>query len=196
MCSWCWGYRPTWLTLKQNLPEEVKVIYVVGGLAPDTDEPMPAEQRALIASYWQRIADELGAEFNFDFWTQCTPRRSTYPACRGVISAALQGGEEAMIEAIQHAYYLRAMNPSDTDTLVYLAAEIGLDEQRFAADLASTRVQQELERNFELRRSIDVYSFPSLVLTLDGQLHPLPLDYKNSNTSLKAIQSLLADDNG
>ena len=32
-----------------------------------------------------------------------------------------------MISAIQHAYYLQARNPSNADTLIALAAEIGLD---------------------------------------------------------------------
>ena len=41
MCSWCWGYRPTWLKLKAALPHYVQVEYLLGGLAPDNDEPMP-----------------------------------------------------------------------------------------------------------------------------------------------------------
>ncbi len=36
-----------------------------------------------------------------------------------------------MIHAIQNAYYLRAMNPSDTATLIELAGEIGLNKQQF-----------------------------------------------------------------
>jgi putative protein-disulfide isomerase len=126
MCSWCWGYRRVWDELRSALPESVVVVNVVGGLAPDSDEPMPMAQRETIAGYWGRIAEETGAEFNFDFWQQCEPRRSTYPACRAVIAAARQGAEEAMIDAIQRAYYLRAMNPSNTSTLVQLAIELGL----------------------------------------------------------------------
>ena len=90
MCSWCWGYRPTWNALQQALPEDIQQVNVVGGLAPDSDEAMPMEQQKLIAGYWQRIAEELGTEFNFDFWTNCAPRRSTYPACRAILAAAAQ----------------------------------------------------------------------------------------------------------
>ena len=193
MCSWCWGYRPTWDALQQALPEAVQQVNVVGGLAPDSDEAMPMEQQKLIAGYWQRIAEELGTKFNFDFWTNCAPRRSTYPACRAVLAAAAQGAEEAMINAIQHAYYLRAMNPSDASTLIALAKDIGLDTQRFADDLASAGIQLELERHFALRRSIDVYSFPSLVLQIDQESYPVPLDYQDHQISAEFIAAKVAD---
>ena len=193
MCSWCWGYRPTWDALRQVLPEDVQQVNVVGGLAPDSDEPMPLEQQKLIAGYWQRIAEELGTKFNFDFWTNCAPRRSTYPACRAVLAAAAQDAEEAMINAIQHAYYLRAMNPSDASTLIALAKDIGLDTQRFTDDLASGDIQRELERHFALRRSIDVYSFPSLVLQIGQESYPVPLDYQDHQISAEFITAKVAD---
>ena len=193
MCSWCWGYRPTWDALQQALPEDVQQVNVVGGLAPDSDEAMPMEQQKLIAGHWQRIAEELGTKFNFDFWTNCAPRRSTYPACRAVLAAAAQGAEETMINAIQHAYYLRAMNPSDASTLIALAKDIGLDVQRFADDLASGGIQRELERHFALRRSIDVYSFPSLVLQIGQESYPVPLDYQDHQISAEFIAAKVAD---
>ena len=74
MCSWCWGYRPTLQKLFSSLPEGVTRTNIVGGLAPDSDQPMPEAQRAAIAGYWRRIEDMLGAEFNHDFWTRCEPR--------------------------------------------------------------------------------------------------------------------------
>jgi putative protein-disulfide isomerase len=117
MCSWCWGYRPTAEILFANLPPNTSRENVLGGLASDSDEPMPVELRRTISGHWRKIQETLGAEFNFDFWTKCTPRRSTYPACRAVIAAANQQHESEMILAIQRAYYLRAMNPSDTDIL-------------------------------------------------------------------------------
>ena len=191
MCSWCWGFRRGWDALRAALPASVDVVNVVGGLAPDSDEPMPAEQREAIAGYWARIADELGAEFNFEFWQKCEPRRSTYPACRAVIAAALQGVEEEMIDAIQRAYYLRAMNPSDNSTLIELAAELGLDLERFSQDLVSARVQGELEHNFALRRELNVYSFPSLVLKLDNDIFPVPLDYHSIEPALEFVEGKL-----
>jgi putative protein-disulfide isomerase len=189
MCSWCWGYRRVWDELRLQLPESVTVVNVVGGLAPDTDETMPLEQQKTIASYWAKVGEQTGAEFNLEFWQKCQPRRSTYPACRAVLAARKQNAEQAMIDAIQQAYYLRAMNPSDNSTLINLASELTLDEKQFADDLASEQIQVELEQDFALRRKIAVYSFPSLVLEHCGELYPIEIDYQHYQSSLKAILS-------
>jgi putative protein-disulfide isomerase len=191
MCSWCWGFRRSWDLLRSTLPTSVTVADVMGGLAPDCDKPMPLEQQKTIAGYWQKIAEQTGAQFNFDFWKDCQPRRSTYPACRAVLAAAKQHAEQSMIDAIQQAYYMRAMNPSDSSTLIALAAELGLDEERFSRDLASPETESELEKNFALRRTLGVYSFPSLVFSYEDQLTPIDIDYQSHRKSLDAILSLL-----
>jgi putative protein-disulfide isomerase len=187
MCSWCWGYQRTWEQLRAALPDSVTVVNVVGGLASDSDEPMPPEQQETIAGYWAKVAEQTGAEFNFDFWQNCQPRRSTYPACRAVLAARKQCAEQAMIDAIQYAYYLRAMNPSDNSTLITLAAELGLDEKQFSEDLTSPEIQTALEQNFALRRKIGVYSFPSLVLAQGEIFLPIEVDYQSYRTSLDTI---------
>ena len=191
MCSWCWGYRRTWDTLRLLLPDGLAVVNVVGGLAPDTDEPMPAQQQQTIAGYWRDVIAATGAEFNFDFWTQCQPRRSTYPACRAVLAARMQGGEQEMIDAIQRAYYLRAMNPSDCHTLIILAGELGLNDVQFAQDLKSSSIQSELEDEFSLRKSLGVYSFPSLVLEHKEALYPIEINYLDHRPGLAAINTAI-----
>ena len=167
------------------------VINVVGGLAPDTDEPMPVEQQKVIAGYWREVRAKTGAEFNFEFWRLCQPRRSTYPACRAVLTARLQGAEQAMIDAIQEAYYLRAMNPSDAPILIRLARETGLNEQQFSQDLRSARIQSVLEDEFAMRRRIGVYSFPSLVVEHRETLSSVDINYLDYRPTLEAIKSLL-----
>ena len=190
MCSWCWGYRPTAQRLFSSLPAGVSQTNVLGGLAPDSDEPMPAAQRDAIAGYWRRIEDLLGTTFNHDFWTDCEPRRSTYPACRAVIAAAKQGREEDMILAIQEAYYLRAKNPSDADTLRQLAVELELDAELFDADLESSDTEAELRRQIGFARRSGTSGFPSLALENGGKLIPVGVDYKNHATTLAEIERL------
>lgn len=190
MCSWCWGYRPTSKKLFAELPAHVERRDILGGLAPDSDEPMPPALRETIAGHWRRIQGMLGTEFNFDFWTRCEPRRSTYPACRAVIAAGRQEREEAMTEAIQHAYYLRAMNPSDLDTLETLAREIGLDQEKFAADLRAPETNDELMRQVQFARNSPIRGFPALAITLEGRLFPVPLDYRDHGVTLAHLAEL------
>jgi putative protein-disulfide isomerase len=145
----------------------------MGGLAADSDQPMPEETANYIQQQWRLVTAKTGAEFNWDFWSKCQPRRSTYPACRAVIAAGQQGKENIprMIYAIQKAYYLQARNPSDLETLIALADTIGLDVQQFKTDIASSETEQKLQADFRTRRRLGVNSFPSVVLENEKGLH-------------------------
>jgi putative protein-disulfide isomerase len=167
------------------------VINVVGGLAEDSEQPMSCEHQATIAGYWVSVSEETRAKFNFDFWSKCKPRRSTYPACRAVLTAARQDAEEAMINVIQQAYYQRAMNPSDNAVLIKLADELGLDVQRFSADLGSRDIEAALQGNFALRQFLGINGFPSLVLQLKEDHFPIDLDYRSHLPMLEQICGLL-----
>lgn len=191
MCSWCWGYRPCAEKLFANLPAGLQRVNILGGLAPDSDEPMPLAQQETIAGYWRRIESLLGTPFNHEFWTVCEPRRATYPACRAVIAAGRQGREEEMVLAIQEAYYLEARNPSDEHTLRQLAVELSLDAERFNNDLNANDTEAELQRQVQFARQSPISGLPSLALEQQGKLIPITLDYKNHEISLREIQALL-----
>ena len=194
MCSWCWGFRPQWLKLKQSLPASLSLQTRVGGLAPDSDAPMPEALQRDIQSAWRRIQQVIpGTRFNFDFWTQNTPRRSTYPACRAVITAReMADRADDMTYAIQQAYYLQAKNPSDADTLIEAARGIGLDGDEFARRLASDEIRLALQNELAEVRELGVYSFPSVVLQSAGELHNIKLDYLSANNMLRDIEQTLA----
>lgn len=192
MCSWCWGFRPLWDALQAALPAEVAVVYVAGGLAPDSDQPMPAEMQQAIQGYWREIQTQLGTEFNFDFWRLNTPRRSTYMSCRAAIAAANQNAQVAMIDGIQRAYYLRALNPSDVAVLTQLAEELGLDRQQFEQDLQSPATQQEFTRQMALARALPIDGFPSLVLEIGGERVKLQREYRDYRVQLQQIQAILS----
>lgn len=196
MCSWCWGFRPTLEALRLRLPDSVGFNRLLGGLAPDSDAPMPGETREYLQQTWHRIQSRIpGTEFNFAFWSSCEPRRSTWPACRAVIAARAQKpeAESAMILAIQEAYYLQARNPSDGDTLRALAEELGLDGARFGRALNGTDVREQLDIEMAEARHLGATSFPSLCLLIGERARPVQVDYKDTGTMLAQIQALLAD---
>lgn len=196
MCSWCWALRPQWQRLLQRLPRQIRVVKLLGGLAPDTDEPMPEEMSERIQSTWRRIEQTVpGTHFNFDFWTNTFPRRATWPACRAVIAARAQGEAcaEAMLEAIQRAYYQQARNPSNTDLLITLAGEIGLEIGEFSQSLSAPQTQALLQQEMAQAEALGVDSYPSLVLAIDGSHWPVPVDYTNADNMLATIEWLLEE---
>jgi putative protein-disulfide isomerase len=196
MCSWCWGHRVLWDELQKRLPENIEIEYVAGDLAADTNKPMPLELQQTIQGYWREIQRQLGTAFNFDFWKKNSPRRSTYIACRAVIAAKHQGFESEMIDAIQRAYYLRALNPSDSAVLIRLAEELlsqglKLDVDQFSNDLESVATHQELQRQITLARGLTHQVFPSIVLEHDGMRHSIVREYQDCSLVLADIQRIL-----
>ncbi len=196
MCSWCWGFRPTWQKIQTELADDISIKYLLGGLAPDSDETMPESMQSDIAGYWRKIQQHIpDTKFNFDFWKKCQPRRSTYPACRAIIAARKQSPhfEKAMIEAVQTAYYLEARNPSNDDTLVAIAESLGLDASLFLSDLNATKTQQQLEQEISFGRQIGAQGFPSMIFEQNGEYQYVPLDYNNPKSALAFIESLVND---
>lgn len=169
MCSWCYGFAPTLEGVLAEL-DGIEVELVLGGLAPDSDKPMPEAMREYVQSAWHAVTARTGVPFNHDFWHLSEPRRSTYPACRAVILARELDRGPDMLGAIQRAYYQEAKNPSDVDTLVDLARQLGLDPEAFEAGLQSPHTEALLQADLLRREEIGARSFPSLGLERGGQL--------------------------
>jgi len=190
MCSWCWAFRPTWRKVLSELPCHIDVSYLLGGLAPDSNLPMPLETQKYVKDNWVKIQKVVpGTQFNYDFWTLNEPRRSTYPSCRAVISAKKQhpNFEVLMITGVQKAYYLNAQNPSNEDTLIKIAKDIGLNEKLFKEDLKSTDVNELLLNQIQITKTMPISGFPSLVLVKEGNLERINIDYLKSNYIINQI---------
>jgi len=196
MCSWCWGYQPTLQRIEQKLGTlGISFTKLVGGLAPDSDTPMPLDMREAIQGYWRTISAKLGTEFNHDFWDKNIPRRSTYPACRALLIARQSGLENEMNHAIQQAYYLDAKNPSDDSVLCAIAHQIGLALDDFKSQLNSTHIQNSLLEELSLARSIGGNSFPSWILVHNNEtfakqsqhIQPLDLNYTDETQLIETL---------
>ena len=191
MCSWCWGYAPTWHRLQKELEPHVDIVYRLGGLAKDSNLVMSADMQNFLQQTWRKISQQLGTQFNFDFWQQCQPRRSTYPACRAALIARAYGKEQEMLSAIQQGYYLQAKNPSDIETLQALAIEIGLDAEDFSQQISSQQIDAALQLEIAKTSELPIKGFPSLVLLNPqaGTTIAIAVDYKNWQHSFNQIMA-------
>ena len=191
MCSWCWAFRTVYDAIIADLPDDVSIKRILAGLAPDTDEPMSDEMQTYVKNHWRTIQDKVpGIEFNYEFWEKCNPRRATYPACRAVIAARNQDNvyDDQMTLAIQHAYYLQARNPSEHDTLIALANEIGLNTTQFAHDLVSTATDDILKQEIEFTYQLGVTGLPAMLLGINNHYTFISTDYINAENMLETIQ--------
>ena len=199
MCSWCWGFRPALGRLRAQLPTHIKFERLLGGLAEDSEQPMPIDLQRHLQETWRNIQRRIpGTRFNFDFWQRCQPRRSTWPACRAVIAARTldPGLESPMIRAIQEAYYLEARNPSDDSTLIALSQGLGLDGTAFAALLDAPDTRQSLANEISQARAMGADSFPSLRLCMAGGIWRIAVDYTDADAMHQTIVTLLESGSG
>ena len=193
MCSWCYAFQPVFERLKDQLPKTLTLKKIVGGLAPDTQEAMPQPMQDYIQRTWHKIEQTVpGTRFNFDFWQNNTPIRSTYPACRAILAAHKQGAdyEDIMISALQKAYYQQAQNPALTETLCACAQQSGLNFDQFNQDFVSHNIAQQLSKQLQLAKSLQVSSLPSLRLVNKGQVSEIPIDYLDHQVMLADISSI------
>lgn len=195
MCSWCWGFAPQLRRIREVLPE-LPVRIVLGGLAPDTEEPMPSDMRRYVQQAWDAVEATAGVSFNRDFWDgrHADIRRSTYPACRAVVLARAEDKEMAMFDAIQRAYYLEARNPSRADVLADCSEAIGLSLGRhaFLESLHASTTQSMLEADLQLRSALGANTFPSLGLMGAGLPEPGVVLHRGWGTAEELVPRLEA----
>lgn len=191
MCSWCYAFATVLGKIESKLPNDLVLRKIVGGLAPDSNEPMPIILRNSIRAAWMNIETTVSdIHFNYKFWDENQPLRSTYPACRAVLAAKKQSAvfENKMIKKIQWAYYQNAENPSLDSTLIACAQKIGVDMAVFKNDFKGQFIEKELQAEIMFARELGVASYPSLVLQNNEKLIEIAIDYNDSSNILNQIQ--------
>lgn len=192
MCSWCYAFDRVLKQIQSQLPQSIKLVKILGGLAPDSKEPMPGSLVNTLKMNWKKIEETVShIQFNDDFWKNNQPLRSTYPACRAVLTATKQAPdlEDKMITQIQWAYYKNAENPSLDATLLDCAKRIGLNEKTFISDYQSQWINNQLLQQIDFARGLGVASYPSLCLEIDGQNLEIQIDYNNASFIIEQIQN-------
>ncbi len=199
MCAFCWAFRPTWASIQAELAQDktrpIQIVSLLGGLAPDSDEPMPTEMQTKISGIWRYIEEKIpGTRFNHDYWQKQQARRSTYPSCRAVMAAKMLDTqlEDRMTLAVQQAYYLNALNPSNDDTLIDCAVSIGLNKTAFIEQYQSHACDLAFQEEMAQCRSLGINSFPSLVLSKDTLRFNIPIDYNHASKVLNDIRQVNA----
>lgn len=152
-CSWSWGFEPTLRRLVWEFGDDLSITYVMGGLARAYPDDEGA--RSKVALHWVQAAASRGMPLDPGVWAE-DPIGSTFPACMAVTAATEQGEDVG-------ARYLRAVREGimcfrrrlDTpEALVEEARRVGLDVERFRADLGSSATVEAFGRDLEEARRV------------------------------------------
>ncbi|CAG4924035.1 unnamed protein product [Acidocella sp. C78] len=165
MCSWCWGFSPVIDAISQTFGDELPIRLVLGGLRPRTVEPMDDSGRADVRSHWEHVHEASGQPFDFAFFDRPRFVYDTEPPCRAVAVIRRRGMQPALaaLKRIHRAFYAENQDVTDTETLVRLAGEIGVDPDQFRAEFTSDSAIEETWADFELTQGAGVRGFPTLI---------------------------------
>lgn len=176
LCSWCWGFAPSWRKLRLRHPDRFQYSLVVGGLRTGSSAlPLDEHVRDYLAGAWRDVERRSGQPFNHEFLEKAEFVYDTEPACRAVVAARVIAPEHVFDynEALQDAFYHRSLDPTDRSTFLTVAREQGLSEDEFEAALHSVEVERETLDDFHKARSMGVHGFPTVVLRENGTAHTI-----------------------
>ncbi|MEO7126466.1 MAG: DsbA family oxidoreductase [Nakamurella sp.] len=176
VCPWCYiGKR----RLEEALgnfahADDVTITYRSFQLDPTTpvDVPGPSAQR-LADKYGVSLAEAeamgdrvtaVAADAGLEFHTDISQPTNTFDAHRLLHFAAEHGKQAELKERLLAAYFCRGEHVGHVDSLVAIAAEVGLDPAEARAVLNSDRYADEVREDFSLARAFGVNSVPFFVI--------------------------------
>lgn len=175
-CTWCWGSEPILRHLVESFGEQIRIVYKMGGLVEDmgrfydpTNNISRAEQ---VAPHWAEASSKHGMPVAVEVWSDFKDEfRSTYPANIAYKAAELQDGElaEKYLRRLREAAAAERRPIHRREVQLELAAAVGLDVDRFAADLDTGAAEEAFRRDLHEARSQGISGFPTFIVEGDGR---------------------------
>ncbi len=171
-CPWCYiGKRRIEGALAQfEHQDQVEILwrsYQLDPQAPRTSEKtmneilankygMSPKQAAAANDRVSAIAAQDGLDYHMDQ----VQYGNTFDAHRLIHLAAAHGLQQEMEERFFKAYFTEGARLGDTETLVKLASEVGIDAEEARAVLASDRYADEVRADIQRARRLGVQGVP------------------------------------
>lgn len=105
-------------------------------------------------------AKQVGLEFNFD----SIPFPNTFKAHRFTHLAKNEGLQAEAEEHLFHAYFTKSRNIDNTDVLLEIAGEIGLDKVKVCRMLESDLYEKEVKEDFEAAQTFGIHGVPYFLI--------------------------------
>ena len=167
-CGWCFGHHHAiapFSKLHGNAGPDAALRVVAGGLfiprrawsASKGDEKRPIAKR-VEATYGVRFSEDYFRNVLGGPWLDSTP------PCRGIIASEVMGANPLTFAgSLMDGAFRLGRNISETDVVIDLATEFGLERREFATTLASEIVESRLRAALGFSRRVAT-GFPSVFL--------------------------------
>jgi len=165
MCSWCWGFSPTFERILDAYANQIVATLVVGGLRHQT-QPLNDEMKQYVLGHWRHVHQTTGQPFNFNFELPPTFAYNTEPACRAALTVRELRPENtfAYLKQLHHAFYVDNADLTQTSVLAELAVTHGVERGTFEAFFESQQASEKTQADFHFAKRLGIQGFPSVVL--------------------------------
>ena len=124
-----------------------------------TEKRMSPSEVKQMTSYVTKAASQAGLEYNFDKVVVA----NTFKAHRMLHFAKEQGLQGKVKERLLKAYFTEGANVDDTETLIRLGLESGLDSEKLPAVLQSDAFADEVQADIDEAQQLEIHSVPFFV---------------------------------
>ncbi|HEX6510273.1 MAG TPA: DsbA family oxidoreductase [Chloroflexota bacterium] len=175
-CPWCYIGKRRFEAALQRFAhrEQVKVTWRSFQLDPQAPLISIETMTELLARKYGMTTDQaaasharigaLAAEEGLTYRLSGVRYTNTFDAHRLLHLAADRGVQDAMKERLMHAYFTENLPVGDVDTLVDLAADVGLDPIEARAVLQSDRYAVDVQADMELAAALGIRGVPFFVV--------------------------------
>lgn len=183
LCCWSWALEPHWRQLRDEFAGQLAWRYRMGGMIDDWQsfrDPLNAiHGPAQMGPHWLYVRQTTGVPLDERLWAE-DPPGSSYPACVAFKAAELQGADagERLLRRLREAAMQERRNIARRDVLDAVAAEAGLDVERFRQDFDGEPARDAFRADLKEARYRDIGRFPTLVLQRPGERGVILVGYR------------------
>lgn len=180
LCGWCYGAAPLIRAARTLMP-----IRAHGGgmMAGERQQRVTPQLRDYVMPHDARIAQASGQPFGKAYFDGLlrdeTALFDSEPPIAAILAAEEMAGNGLdMLARLQTAHYVEGQHISDHDTLVTLAATLGINASLFHATLTRVEdgiVQDHIAATQRLMAEQGISGFPTLLSEHEGHFTPINL---------------------
>ena len=171
-CPWCYVGKRRFERALSSFPHrnEVEIVWRSFELNPDGPRTQPGSVAEMLARKYGMPVERAramnanmateGAKEGIEFHFEHLQLGNTFDAHRLIHLAASVGKREAMVERLFRAYFTDGKQLGDVDTLITLAAEVGIDAERARSMLSGSEFQDAVRADEHRARMFGITGVP------------------------------------
>ena len=191
MCSWCYGIAPQWEKVYEHYKESAEIEIIMGGLRPYHKVPM-TEMKDFLAEHWHQVNKATNQPFSYGILDNSSLVYDTEPPCRATAIVRELAPDKAIpfFKLIQEDFYSENKYLGSTDSYTESLKTLGIPVEDFAEAFESDKWKEQIKLDFQKSRSLEVSSFPTILVEKEGRISVVAKGYSESEEIIRRIEGL------